>query len=41
MGLKPTQLDFSGHVLSSDVVKSVENIPKKVIVANKRKVSCK
>jgi hypothetical protein len=38
IALKPIPLDFSGHVLSSNVIKSVKNSPQKVIKAFKRKV---
>jgi hypothetical protein len=35
IALKPIPLDFLSHVLSSNDIESVKNIPKKVIVANK------
>jgi hypothetical protein len=35
---KPIPLDFSAHVLSSNVIESAKNIPQKVIVTFKRKV---
>jgi hypothetical protein len=38
IALKPIPLDFSGHLLSSNVIESGKYIPQKVIVAYKRKV---